>query len=145
MYVFHSIHTYTYTGMSVYRGADKEAVDEDSATPLLHAAAWGRSNAVKVLLQGGAQANTVDKDGKSAVYWAAEEGHVDVLNVSQLCVCVCVYVCVCECVCVCVCVCVCQDQMPTTLYRTNISSLNKRESPYPTVVHRYFPTTLVQS
>ena len=63
------------------RGADKEASDEDSATPLVLAAAWGKAHAVNALIEGGAEVNTTDKDGKSAVYWAAQEGHVEVLKV----------------------------------------------------------------
>jgi ankyrin repeat protein len=63
------------------RGANKEAVDQQDTTPLVLAAAWGKANAVKALIQGRAEVNTTDKDGKSAVYWAAQEGHVEVLEI----------------------------------------------------------------
>ena len=56
-------------------------------SPLLLAAVWGRANAVKALIIGGCELNTTDKDGRSAVYWAAQEEHMDVLRV-RLCVCV---------------------------------------------------------
>ena len=70
--------------MSVFRGAKKDALDEDSSSPLLLAAIWGRHNAIVALLKGGAQVSTTDNEGRSAVYWAAQNGHVEVLNVSPL-------------------------------------------------------------
>ena len=68
--------------MLVFRGADKDALDEDSSSPLLLAAIWGRCNAIVALLEGGVQVSTTDNEGRSAVYWAAQNGHVEVLNVS---------------------------------------------------------------
>ena len=53
-------------------------------SPLLLAAMWGRAEAVKALIMGGCELNVTDKDGRSAVYWAAQEGHMDVLRV-RLC------------------------------------------------------------
>ena len=53
-------------------------------SPLLLAAMWGRAEAVKALIMGGCDLNVTDKDGRSAVYWAAQEGHMDVLRV-RLC------------------------------------------------------------
>ena len=55
-------------------------------SPLLLAAMWGKAEAVKALLIGGCELNTTDKDGRSAVFWAAQEGHMDVLRV-RLCMC----------------------------------------------------------
>ena len=57
-------------------------MDQQDTTPLVLAAARGKANAVNALIQGGAEVNTTDKNGKSAVYWAAQEGHVEVLEVS---------------------------------------------------------------
>ena len=37
---------------------------------------------MRALIIGGCEVNTTDKDGRSAVYWAAQEGHMDVLRVS---------------------------------------------------------------
>ena len=56
-------------------------------SPLLLAAMWGRAEAVKALAKGGCELNVTDKDGRSAVYWAAEEGHMDVLRVRLFFVC----------------------------------------------------------
>ena len=56
-------------------------LDNDSVSPLLLAAMWGRAEAVEALDKGGCELNVTDKDGKSAVYWAAQEGHMDVLKV----------------------------------------------------------------
>ena len=50
-------------------------------SPLLLAAMWGRAEAVRALAKGGCELNVTDKDGRSAVYWAAQEGHMDVLRV----------------------------------------------------------------
>ncbi len=61
--------------------------DNDAASPLLLAAMWGRTEAVKALIIGGCELNVTDKDGRSAVYWAAQEGHMDVLRV-RICVCI---------------------------------------------------------
>ena len=56
-------------------------LDNDSVSPLLLAAMWGRAEAVKALIIGRCELNVTDKDGRSAVYWAAQEGHMDVLKV----------------------------------------------------------------
>ena len=74
------------TLLTLCRRCDKEASDNDAVSPLLQAAIWGRAEAVKALIMGGCELNTTDKDGRSAVYWAAQEGHMDVLRV-RLCVC----------------------------------------------------------
>ena len=66
------------------RGCDKEVPDENLVSPLLLAVIWGRADAVEALIIGGCELNTTDKDGRSAVYWAADEGHMDVLRV-RLC------------------------------------------------------------
>ena len=72
------------------RGCDTEVLDNDSMSPLLLAAVWGRAEAVKALIRGECEVNTTDKDGRSAVYWAAQEGHMDVLRVRlYMLICVC--------------------------------------------------------
>ena len=53
-------------------------------SPFLLSAKFGKVKAVKVLISEGCELNTTDKDGKSAVYWAAQEGHTDVLRVRLL-------------------------------------------------------------
>ena len=73
------LHTHTQT----HRGADITALDEDSYTPLLTAAAHGQAGALKKLLDRGAPVDDLDKDGKSVVFVAAEEDHTDVLQVSR--------------------------------------------------------------
>ena len=66
------------------RGSDRDALDQNSLSPLVLAAKWGNAEAVKALLQGNVELNSTDKDGKTAVYWAAQEGHVSVLKVHAL-------------------------------------------------------------
>ena len=63
------------------RKCDKEKKDNDSMSPLLLLAVWGKAKAVQALVASGCDVNTTDKEGKSAVFWAAQEGHVDVLRV----------------------------------------------------------------
>ena len=46
---------------------------------------WGRAEAVQALIIGGCEVNTTDKDGRSAVYLAAQEGHMEVLRVRLCC------------------------------------------------------------
>ena len=89
----------------IHRGhANIEALDEKSFTPLLTATAWGKIEAIKCLLDLGAQIDAIDKDGKSSVFWATKLDSVEILEV---CACVCVFVCVCVCVCLCMCVYMC--------------------------------------
>ena len=63
------------------RECDKEVPDENLVTPLLLSVKSGKADAVKALIMGGCELNTTDRDGRSAVYWAAQEGHMDVLRV----------------------------------------------------------------
>ena len=64
--------------------ADITALDEDSYTPLLIAAAHGQTDALTKLLDRGAPVDDLDKDGKSVVFVAAEENHTDVLQVRMV-------------------------------------------------------------
>ena len=65
-------------------GADIVALDEDSYTPLLVAAAHGQTEALQKLLDRGAPIDDLNKDGKSVVFVASEENHTEVLQVSIL-------------------------------------------------------------
>ena len=73
--------------------------DKDSVTPLLLSVKSGKAKAVRALIKEGCDVNTTDKEGRSAVYWAVREGHMDVLQASLyvfacvlLCCTACVYV-----------------------------------------------------
>ena len=46
------------------------------------AAAHGQADALKKLLDRGAPVDDLDKDGKSVVFVAAEEDHIEVLQVT---------------------------------------------------------------
>ena len=58
--------------------------DEDGVTPLLMSVKCDKAAAVRALIRNRCDVNTTDKDGKSTVYWAAQEGHLHVLKV-RLC------------------------------------------------------------
>ncbi|KAL5457261.1 hypothetical protein EMCRGX_G034508 [Ephydatia muelleri] len=63
------------------RGANVNGRDDDSYTPLLTAASLGEVEAFRALMEDPhVQLDAVDKKGKSAVFLAAEEGHVDILE-----------------------------------------------------------------
>ena len=53
----------------LHSGANMEALDEKSLTPLLTAVSWGKSEAVKCLLDLGAQIDATDKDEKMEYFW----------------------------------------------------------------------------
>ena len=73
-----------YPGSILPRGAEIDALDEDSFTPLLTAAAHGQTKAFQTLLGRGATIDVVDKDGRSAVFLAAKEEHIPILKVGSL-------------------------------------------------------------
>ena len=56
-------------------------MDKDSCTPLLTAVYHGQSESMNVLIEAGAFQYDLDKDGKSAVYIAAEKGRHKILEV----------------------------------------------------------------
>ncbi|KAL5486880.1 hypothetical protein EMCRGX_G019417 [Ephydatia muelleri] len=63
------------------RGANVNGRDDDSYTPLLTAASLGEVEAFRALMEDPhVQLDAMDKKGKSAVFLAAEEGHVDILE-----------------------------------------------------------------
>ena len=74
--------------LSIYfllnRGADIEAQDVDSYTPLLTAVAYGQKDAMETLLAAGCCCDALDRDGKSMIFIAAEENEYEVLKVSVL-------------------------------------------------------------
>ncbi len=65
----------------LYRGADIEAQDEDSYTPLLMAIAYGQKSAMETLLTNKCSVDVVDRNGKSIVFIAAEENQAELLKV----------------------------------------------------------------
>lgn len=63
------------------RGADPNKVDADEHfSPLMHAAAEGHLEVVKVLLEHGADRSLRDVDGDDAASFAAQGGHVQVVE-----------------------------------------------------------------
>ena len=66
------------------RGCDKDKLDTDSVTPLLLSVKCGKAEAVKALIKAGCNIRIADRDSKSVIYWAAQEGHLNVLKVRLL-------------------------------------------------------------
>ena len=58
--------------------------DKDFTSPLLLSVKCGKTKALKALIQRGCDITARDKDRKTTVYWAAQEGHVEVLRVRLL-------------------------------------------------------------
>ncbi|XP_035219251.1 KN motif and ankyrin repeat domain-containing protein 2-like isoform X1 [Stegodyphus dumicola] len=48
----------------------------NNQTPLMHAASWGSHGMVRLLLDAGADPNFQDKDGSTALMYAAAHGHI---------------------------------------------------------------------
>ena len=62
-------------------GAAVMSTAQDSQiVPLEEAAAFGGQSTVRLLLREGANPNSRDRNGWSAVHWAAEEGHEDIVR-----------------------------------------------------------------
>ena len=72
----------THTHTQPLSGADVEAPDENSCTPLLTAVVNGETNAFQTLLERGASIDVVDKDGRSSVFLAAKDNQIPILKVS---------------------------------------------------------------
>ena len=67
------------------RGADPNKVDSDEQfSPLMHAAAEGNFEVVKVLLNYGADRSLKDVDGDDAASFAAQAGHIQVVEYLKL-------------------------------------------------------------
>eukprot|EP00116_Pleurobrachia_bachei_P009820 sb/3470082/ len=63
----------SFTLCSSTRGANIEGGDKEGATPLITAAGWGHQNAVRLLLDAGADVQARDKKENSAVFAAITE------------------------------------------------------------------------
>ena len=74
---------FPYLMFSPFRGAKIEKRDKDNFTPLLLAACYGHADTIKRLIKRGADLKAVDKDDKNAIYWTAEEDHLEALSVSN--------------------------------------------------------------
>ena len=66
------------------RGARINRRDKDNFSPLLIAASNGHAATIKTLLQKGARLYDVDKNDKTALFWAAEEDNVEALEVLMI-------------------------------------------------------------
>lgn len=64
------------------RGANLERREKDNCTPLLFAAKHGQVESIETLLQHGSQLSALDKDDKTAIYWATYENKHDALMVT---------------------------------------------------------------
>lgn len=58
---------------------DVNATDDKGQTALMCAASYGRNDALRFLLDNGADRNMKDKDGWTAMKWAYEYGHGETL------------------------------------------------------------------
>jgi ankyrin repeat protein len=63
------------------KGAEPNVVDSDEHfSPLMHAAAEGNLDVVKILLEAGSDATLQDVDGDNAASFARQAGHIEVAN-----------------------------------------------------------------
>jgi hypothetical protein len=63
-------------------GADKDKADKTGATPLIHAAGSGHVDAVRLLVEAGADKDKVETDhGMSALHWAAYNGDSEMTRI----------------------------------------------------------------
>ena len=69
--------------LTYFRGAEKEAKDDNGRTPLLMAAAYGKTEAVIKLLENGADVEAVDNNNKKVVHFIIKQGHVSMLTVRE--------------------------------------------------------------
>ena len=63
------------------RGADPNVLDKDLRPPVLWAASAGSVDAFLALVNYGASASSIDKDGLSALHCAASRGHRECLSI----------------------------------------------------------------
>ncbi len=64
-----------------FRGARINRHDKDNFSPLLIAGCNGHAETIKTLLSKGANLFDVDKNDKTALFWASEEDHAGALKV----------------------------------------------------------------
>ena len=57
--------------------------DKNGYTPLLLAASEGNAEAVRVLLQSGANIFCMDKEDRTVLYWASMQNHKNVVDVRK--------------------------------------------------------------
>ncbi len=63
------------------KGAEPNVVDSDEHfSPLMHAAAEGNLDVVKILMEAGSDATLQDVDGDNAASFARQSGHIEVAN-----------------------------------------------------------------
>jgi ankyrin repeat protein len=63
------------------KGAEPNVVDSDEHfSPLMHAAAEGNLDVVKILMEAGSNATLQDVDGDNAAAFARQSGHIEVAN-----------------------------------------------------------------
>ena len=67
-----------------FRGADKEWEDDNGRTPLLTAAAYGKTEAVIKLLEKGADVEAIDNNERNVVHFIVSKGHVNMLKVRKV-------------------------------------------------------------
>ncbi len=70
----------TYQSVSITQNIIIHSI-RDSFTPLLMAASCGHADAIQTLLDNNADVEAVDKDDKTAVYWCADQGKIEALEV----------------------------------------------------------------
>jgi len=61
-------------------GANKDAADDDGATPMFMAAENGHAQVLKMLLAAGANKDAASNAGATPVYMAAQNGHAEVIK-----------------------------------------------------------------
>ena len=69
--------------LTYFRGAEKEPEDDNGRTPLLMAAAYGKTEAVIKLLENGADVEAVDNNNKNVVHFIVKQGHASMLTVRE--------------------------------------------------------------
>ena len=60
--------------------ADINEKDQCGTTPLMHASWWGHINVVKLLIESGADLNQRNGRWNTALHFAYEEKHEDIVN-----------------------------------------------------------------
>ena len=69
----------------IRHGADVNAADRHQETALMMAASWGYHKVVKALVLGGAACDFTNKDGWTAMTFAEDLGHTEVVKILEKC------------------------------------------------------------